>query len=122
MKTNNLEDLELYMNFNYTFDSNDEGFDNDTDEPHVGYYLSTSKEKNSCSDFLIFFNNDFQEPILASIEVKYDGEDFFIEPTLFKKTNKDDECLFFSVNGTDGDCCIDYKSEDIKNIIPLNEI
>lgn len=122
-----LEITDLYINFNFEYSSNDEDFNEEFDTPEFGYYLSTSKEASSCSDFMIIFKKQFIQPtIIASIEVSYLGVEYdysdYKEGIKFKKTNEDNEYINLVISGTEGDTQIEYKEEDIECIIPLDKI
>lgn len=128
-KINNkpLELEDLYLNFNYEFNSTDIDFNEEIDEPTVSYYLSTD-DKDSCNMFLIVFNNN-EDPILCTIDVQYSFGEFYTEecdvhynPIKFKRINKNNETILLTINGTCGDEIIEYKEDDVSCIVPLDEI
>ena len=112
---------DLYLNHNYELFPDDEDFNDEEDVPFISYYLSASKEGGS-SSFLITFK--CFEPIIASIEVNYYeverfGEESGFSSTKFKKSDKDNETIYFIVNGSD-EPGIEYREQRIEHIIPMD--
>ena len=114
---------DLYMNLNYVIDRHDEDFREGIDLPLVSYYLSTSDKEKDCSDFLIIFNSSIiSNPIIASINVDYYDDLDSHKTGKFKEADNTDKSIYLTVNGTEGEHIIQYEKDEIKYIIPLNEV
>lgn len=112
---------DLYMMYNFDDLGDLEDLD---EEPKVGYFLSTKLERDGCSTFLVGFNSLANETMLAQIEIicSYIEYGLNLENKKFNLKKNDDFYIGFVISGTNGDSFIDYNEEDVKFIIPLNEI
>ena len=119
---NSIDITGMYLQINYTYSSYDDDFNDEFETPEIGYYLSTLKDTESCSTFLVFFHD--REPILAHIEVVYIGyiEGDVVGPIKFSRTNSENEYINFVIEGTESEYRIEYKDEEVKCIIPLTKL
>lgn len=108
---------DLYMQFNYSLEPDDEDWNfKYNHEPEFGYLLSV--EINGCHEFLIGFKNRSKGLVVATIEVVYN--EYQAPDIKYKK--KEEESIFLVINGSYSEDYIECNEEEIEFMLPTNKI